>query len=261
MKTLDSLRVALIQADLVWENPIRNRLNFEQIILSLIGKADVVFLPETFTTGFTTTIEKLSEEMEGPTVFWLKELSNKTKIAIGGSIYLKEGELYFNRFVFVTPEGELSFYDKRHLFSIGGESNLIKSGANRVVISYLGWRIAPFICYDLRFPVWCRNRSDIDLMVFVANWPEPRKEVWKVLLRARAIENQVFVAGVNRIGIDGNRIGYNGDSQLVTARGEIAEPIANLDPRILLYELSKSVLHDFRVKFPVDKDADQFLIT
>ena len=260
MKTCDSLRIALIQNELVWENPIQNRLNFEQLILSLIGKADVVFLPETFTTGFTSAIEKLSESMDGPTLTWLIELSKKTKIAIGGSLYLKEKDLYFNRFVFLTPEGDLSFYDKRHLFSIGGESKCLQPGVSRVVISYLGWRIAPFICYDLRFPVWCRNKSDIDLMIFVANWPEPRKEVWKVLLRARAIENQVYVAGVNRVGIDGNSVSYNGESQLVTARGEIAEPIASLDSRILLYELSKSLLDDFRVKFPVEKDADQFLI-
>jgi predicted amidohydrolase len=261
MKTLDNLRVALIQDDLVWENPIQNRLNFEQIILSLIGKSEVVFLPETFTTGFTIAIPQLAENMDGPTLGWLTELSKRTNIAIGGSLFIKEADEYFNRFVFVTPEGELSFYDKRHLFSIGGESNLLKSGAKRVVISYLGWRIAPFICYDLRFPVWCRNKSDIDLMVFMANWPESRQEVWKILLRARAIENQVYVAGINRIGMDGNGISYTGDSQLVTAKGEVAEPVANLDSRILFYNLSKSDLHDFRVKFPVEKDADQFLIT
>jgi len=261
MKQIANLQVALIQEDLIWENPIQNRLNFELLIFSLVGKADVVFLPETFTTGFTNAIEPLSENLQGPTVTWLLELSIKTKIALGGSLFIHEGDEYFNRFVFVTPEGDLSFYDKRHLFSIGGESNLLKPGARRVVISYLGWQIAPFICYDLRFPVWCRNKSDIDLMVFVANWPAPRLEVWNVLLRARAIENQVYVAGVNRVGTDGNGTNYAGESQLINARGELVAPVPNLDSRILLFDLSKSALDDFRVKFPIDKDADQFIIT
>ncbi len=261
MKQIANLRVALIQEDLVWEDPIQNRLNFELLIFSLVGKTDVVFLPETFSTGFSVAIKELAENMQGPTVTWLLELANKTKIALGGSLFIHEGDAYFNRFVFATPEGDLSFYDKRHLFSIGGESNLLVPGARRVVLSYLGWRIAPFICYDLRFPVWCRNKSDIDLMMFVANWPAPRSEVWNVLLRARAIENQVYVAGVNRVGTDGNGIYYAGESQLVNARGEQVASATNLDSRILLFDLSKSDLHDFRVKFPVEKDADQFLIT
>jgi omega-amidase len=168
--------------------------------------------------------------------------------------------LYYNRFVFITPKGEISFYDKRHLFSIGGESDLLSSGDQRKIVHYLGWRIALYVCYDIRFPVWCRNVDDTDLMIFTANWPDSRSEVWTVLLKTRAIENQVYVAGVNRTGTDGNGDFYKGESQMFNARGELVPLTIITGSKLLSYEISKQVLNDFRIKFPVANDADRFLI-
>ena len=181
-------------------------------------------------------------------------------MAIGGSLIIQDGGLFYNRFVFVTPTGEISCYNKRHLFSIGGESVSFTSGDQRVIVDYLGWRIALYICYDLRFPVWCRNLEDTDLMIFTANWPASRKEVWNTLLKARAIENQVYVAGVNRVGNDGNGILYSGESQMINSRGEILTENTLTSNGLLTYEISKSVLNDFREKFPVSNDADSFVI-
>lgn len=260
MKVTDNLRVTLVQADLVWEDPALNRLNLERLILRMDGETDVVFLPETFTTGFSVQTESLAEPMNGPTIDWLLSLTKKANLAIGGSLLIREDERFFNRFVFIKPDGGISFYDKRHLFSIGGESDTITAGDQRVVVNYLGWRIALYICYDLRFPVWCRNTADTDLMIFSANWPDSRREVWNTLLKARAIENQVYVAGVNRIGTDGEGLTYRGDSQMINARGEVMAINAPVLNELLTYRISKQELTDFRDKFPVAKDADHFLI-
>jgi len=260
MEIKDNLRITLAQVDLVWENPNLNRINVDFQINQLIGQTDLVILPETFTTGFTMCASDFAEPMDGPTVNWLLSLSQKTGIAIGGSLLIKDNGLYFNRFVFVTPEGEIYHYNKRHLFSIGGESNSFTVGDQRMIINFSGWRIALYICYDIRFPVWCRNVNDTDLMIFTANWPSSRNEVWKVLLKARAIENQVYVAGINRIGKDGNGIDYIGDSQIINSRGEAIRETTLSNTGVLTYEISLKELNDFRVKFPVGNDADQFLI-
>jgi len=260
MQTKDNLRITLAEVDLAWENSGENRLNFQGLIYQLTGKSDLVILPETFTTGFTMHAHELAEPMDGPTVKWMLHLSETTGVAIGGSLLIRDNDLYYNRFVFVTPEGGISYYNKRHLFSIGGESTAFTAGDQRLVINYLGWRIAFYVCYDLRFPVWCRNKNDTDLMIFSANWPAARREVWNTLLKARAIENQVYVAGVNRIGKDGSDILYLGESQLINPRGEIMDKTFSTSGELLLYEISKSDLDDFRVKFPVSNDADRFLI-
>lgn len=260
MELKENLRVSLAQVDLAWENPLKNRENLELLILQLVGKSDVVILPETFTTGFSMRTSELAEPMDGPTLKWLLDLSKMSGVAIGGSLLVKVDGCNFNRFVFVTPDGEISFYDKRHLFSMGGESNLLTSGDDRQIINYLGWRIALYVCYDIRFPVWCRNLADTDLMIFTANWPDSRREVWNTLLKARAIENQVYVAGVNRIGTDGEGIYYSGQSQMINAKGELLIQVENHTPELLTFQISLTELNDFRRKFPVANDADHFVI-
>jgi len=260
MEIKDILRITLAQVNLVWENPEQNRLDFEMQIRQLSGKSDLVILPETFATGFSMRACDLAEPMDGPTVNWLLSLSRTTGLAIGGSLIIKENGLYYNRFVFVTPEGDISHYDKRHLFSIGGESISFTGGNKKLIVNFHGWRIAFYICYDVRFPVWCRNVNDTDLMIFTANWPASRNEVWKTLLKARAIENQVYVAGVNRIGKDGNDISYIGESQILNSKGEMMSGSERTIDGYLSYEISLKELNDFREKFPVANDADQFLI-
>ncbi len=256
----NNLRIALAQVDLVWENPEQNRLNLKKDIESLKGVCDVLILPETFTTGFSMSSINLAEPMDGPTVSWLIGLSASTQIAICGSLIIKDNELVYNRFVFVQPDGQISFYDKRHLFSIGGESYPFVNGDKRMIVNYLGWRIALYICYDLRFPVWCRNVGDTDLMIVTANWPAARNEVWNILLKARAIENQVVVAGVNRIGTDGNGVTYSGNSQMINMKGENIAPVLTMDNGWITYEVSLNELQDFKEKFPVARDTDKFTI-
>ena len=260
MENKNNLRITLAQVDLVWENPEQNRLNLKKDIESLKGVCDLLILPETFTTGFSMGAFNLAEPMDGPTINWLLEMSANTQIAICGSLIVKADELVYNRFVFVQPDGRISFYDKRHLFSIGGEAYPFVKGDKRLIINYSGWRIALFICYDLRFPVWCRNVNDTDLMIVTANWPTSRNEIWNILLKARAIENQVFVAGVNRTGTDGNRVSYSGNSQMINMRGEKIAPIVTMDNGWTTYEVSLKELHDFSEKFPVARDADKFTI-
>jgi len=260
MEIKDILRITLAQVNLIWENPEQNRLDLEMQIRQLTGKSDLVILPETFTTGFSMRACDLAEPMDGPTVNWLLGLSRTTGLAIGGSLIIQENSLNYNRFVFITPGGKIFHYDKRHLFSIGGESVSFTAGNQRMIVNFHGWRIAFYICYDVRFPVWCRNVNDTDLMIFTANWPASRNEVWKTLLKARAIENQVYVAAVNRVGKDGNDISYIGESQIFNSRGEVLTGSDTTAEGYLSYDISLQELNDFREKFPVANDADQFLI-
>lgn len=254
------LHITLAQVNLFWENPEKNREYLEVQIKQLKGISDLVILPETFTTGFSVRASDMAESMDGPTIRWLLALSRESGLAIGGSLLIKENNFCYNRFVFVTPGGEISVYDKRHLFSIGGESDVFQPGTQRTIIGYSGWKIALYICYDIRFPVWCRNINDTDLMIFTANWPSGRSNVWDLLLKARAVENQVYVAGVNRVGIDGENISYSGGSQLVNARGEVLKEVNSTHEGMITHEISLTDLNEFREKFPVAKDADRFLI-
>jgi omega-amidase len=260
MEIKDKLRITLAQVDLAWQDPQQNRHDLEILIRQLVGKSDLVILPETFTTGFSMYVFDLAERMDGTTIKWLIDLSHTTGIAIGGSLIIKDNDLFYNRFVFVTPSGEISYYNKRHLFSMGGESASFTAGDHRLIVNFYGWRIAFYICYDIRFPVWCRNLNDTDLMVFSANWPDVRSEVWKTLLKARAIENQVFVAGVNRLGTDGNNISYLGESQVINSKGEVQREYSLNPDGMVSYEILMKELTDFREKFPVANDADRFLI-
>lgn len=222
MENPDKLRVALVQAPIEWENPEANRLRFGRQLCELQGKADVALLPETFTTGFSMDAAVLAEPPGGPTLPAVKEWAAAYNLAIAGSFIAAENGRYFNRGFFVTPEGDVRLYDKRHLFRMAGENEHYTAGNTRLVVPYKGWNIALVICYDLRFPVWCRNvNNEYDVLLCCANWPEARVRAWRTLLEARAIENMAYVCGVNRVGTDGNGIPFRGDSLAFSPKGEI----------------------------------------
>jgi omega-amidase len=251
------LKVSIIQADLLWENKSGNLKKLEALIMPLFNKTDLVILPEMFNTGFSMNAS-LGESMQGETVQWMKAVSSRGNFGICGSLIIKEGKNYFNRFVFLSPENPIHYYDKRHLFGMGGEDTTFKPGNSKLIFTFRGMRISPFICYDLRFPVWSRNHDNYDLAVYTASWPESRMNVWNTLLRARAIENQCYVAGCNRIGTDDMGINYNGLSQIISPRGELI-CTAGTDMECALTEnLSLQELIDFRIKFNVFGDADEF---
>jgi omega-amidase len=254
------MKISIIQPDLVWEDKSGNLKSLGKLISPLKNKTDIVILPEMFSTGFSMNPENLSESPEGVTFEWMKNISESGNFGLCGSYMVREHNHFFNRWVFVTPEKESWYYDKRHLFSMGGEDKFFTPGKTRLIFSFRGIRISPYICYDLRFPVWSRNRNDCDLIIYAANWPESRGEVWKTLLAARAIENQCFVAGVNRIGMDGEDVKYSGDSMIINPRGEVIVS-ANLNVECTVTgEISLTELSDFRKKFPVLNDADNFHI-
>ncbi len=259
MKT-NIIETSIIQCDLAWESVDENISRFDSIIKTIKEDPHIVILPEMFTTGFTMNPRPFAEPSNGKTTQWLLRNAKEYGFAICGSIIIVESDKYYNRFLFATPAGELFEYNKRHLFSIGKEHIEYTSGSDRVVIDYLGWRILPQICYDLRFPVWSRNRNDYDLMINVANFPGSRREVWNTLLKARAIENQCYVAAANRVGIDGMNISYTGDSQLVNARGQVVAQQEQNEEGIISTSFNLKELIDFRIKFPVLPDADEFSI-
>ena len=257
---MDLFRISLVQFDIGWEEPVKNRAKLESLLEPLIGQSDLILLPEMFTTGFSLNARQLAETMEGESVAWMKYQAKRTGSAIAGSLIIEENGRYFNRFLFVTPTDLLFYYDKRHLFSMGEENQFFNRGKKRVVVNYKGWRIALFVCYDLRFPVWCRSIKDADLMLFTANWPENRSIVWQTLTQARAIENQLYVAGVNRIGTDGANISYAGQSRVIGPRGNILADLKNPGEIVETIAISLDELNLFRVKFPVGRDEDSFEI-
>lgn len=255
---MQDLRITLVQADLIWHQPEANRTQFEDIFADLEGKTDLIVLPEMFTTGFTMTPEALAEPEDGETVQWLKQQAHRLDVAIVGSVVTQVGDHYRNRLFFTPPNGEQQVYDKRHLFRMGGEHNHYEAGRERVVVEYKGWRIMPQICYDLRFPVFSRNHNEYDLLLYVANWPKPRRQPWRTLLQARAIENLTYVAGVNRVGTDGAGLEYSGDSLLVDFTGECLIDQAAEQAFVETYTLDSRALNDFRKRFPAWMDADAF---
>ncbi len=252
----DSLKVSWIQAPLVWENADGNRSFFENEI-SLI-ETDVVLLPEMFTTGFSMNPSALAETMDGETIQWMRRLAAQQNCAIAGSVIIREDEQYFNRLVWMNPDGAYWTYDKRHLFSYAGEEKVYTAGNERVVWNFKGWRILPQVCFDLRFPVWARNQNDYDLAFYVANWPSKRSFPWKQLLVARAIENQAFVIGVNRVGDDGNGIAHSGDSLALNALGETLEASTPFQKSVDTVELRKEDLELVRNRFQFLQEQDDF---
>ena len=267
---MSSLTVSLIQTNLLWENKRANLDMLSKKIEGIIEKTEVIILPEMFSTGFTMKPELLAENMEGETLQWMKKISAEKKVILTGSIIIKENNEFFNRMVWMMPNGKYGIYDKRHLFAYGNEQLHYNAGSKRVIASVKGWKINLQVCYDLRFPVWARQfpislkkepviSLEYDLLIYIANWPERRNRAWKTLLQARAIENQCFVVGVNRVGQDGNGIYYSGDSMIVDALGEILYQKTN-EEDIFTYKLEKNNLTEVREKFPFWKDADHFLI-
>ncbi|MBL7953153.1 MAG: amidohydrolase [Flavobacteriales bacterium] len=255
---MSDLRVTLVQSMLHWEDAAANRAMFSEKLTALKGTTDLVVLPEMFTTGFSMRSTELAEPMSGPTVAWMKEQAKATGAALYGSVIITDGGKYFNRGLFVTPEGQVTAYDKRHLFRFADETSHYSAGQERVVVEWHGWRILLQVCFDLRFPVFARNRGDYDAMLYVANWPEARRYPWSQLLIARAIENQVYVAGVNRVGMDGKGIHYTGDSVVIDPRGAVMGQVEPSQEGFATVELDRTVLEDFRAKFPVAKETDDF---
>lgn len=248
--------VTLLQTDLIWENPEANR-NSIAYKLSSIAQTDLIILPEMFTTGFTMNPKPFAETMKGDTVLWMQNLAATYRCAIVGSVIIQEGKIYYNRMLFVTKEGDIQYYDKRHLFTLAGEEKTYSKGNERVIVEFNGWRILLQICYDLRFPVFSRNDDDYDVAIYVANWPKPRIHAWKTLLQARAIENMAYVIGLNRIGSDGNNYEYSGNSRLIDPMGEIIVDSSDLD-RKSAGKLDKKFLFEMRSKFNFLKDRDGF---
>ncbi|MFN5324181.1 MAG: amidohydrolase [Bacteroidota bacterium] len=258
---MNTLRVSLLQTTLLWEDPNGNRLIIEEQLRPLSkGSSDIIILPEMFTSGFTMNASSVSEKMNGTTVQWMHALAQRKNAVVCGSLVIKSGSRYYNRFVWMPPDGSLAFYDKRHLFRMAGEHNSYAAGKRKKIFEYKGWRICPMVCYDLRFPVWTRNTEGYDLLIYVANWPEKRRLAWNTLLPARAIENQCYVAAVNRVGKDGKGIIYSGDSQIFDPLGDQITKTPTNKGALVTAKLYKNQLEDLRRSFPVSMDADRFSI-
>ena len=265
--TLDDLRITLVQADTVWHDAAANRERIARILDEDTPGSDLIVLPETFTTGFSNEAVATAESMDGETVAWMREQSRLLDAAITGSVQVRVGDAVFNRLLWAMPDGTLLHYDKRHLFRMAGEHKRFAAGGGRLLVDFRGWRICPLVCYDLRFPVYSRNRfdasrtgdSDYDLLLYVANWPATRHEVWRTLLKARAIENLCFVAGVNRAGTDGHGQPHLGASALIDATGQ-AVVECDAAPQLARATISLEALRDYRRRFPAHLDADQFAL-
>ena len=252
------LTITLVQTHLLWENPQANRTAFQSKIEKLQNTADLIILPEMFTTGFTMNAAPFAETMDGETIRWMKTLAQKMNTAITGSIIIKHEDRYFNRLLFVEPNGAVSHYDKRHTFTLAGEDKVYEKGLQKIIIDYRGWKICPQICYDLRFPVWSRNTEGYDFLYYVANWPKPRINAWDTLLQARAIENMCYCAGVNRIGIDGYGHEYTGNS---AAYNMLGTPIATAkNEELVTVALDKEHLKAYRQKLRFLDDMDRFTL-
>lgn len=262
---MSSLTLTLVQPNLVWQNKAANLQMLEAIIKPLAGKTEVIILPEMFSTGFSMQPELLAETMDGPTINWMRTTSAKHKLIITGSLIIEDGGNYYNRLVWMLPNGHLGLYDKRHLFAYANEHEHYTAGSKRLIASVKGWKINLQVCYDLRFPVWARqqmNEDDVpeyDILVYVANWPEKRSEAWKTLLQARAIENQAYCIGVNRIGNDGNNIYHSGNSMIINPVGEVLYHCPHEEAAYTI-TLHKEILDRSRKTWPFLKDGDGFAI-
>jgi omega-amidase len=252
------MNVSILQSALCWENKNANLEALADKIAPMAGKTDLIVLPEMFTTGFTMNTS-LAEDMQGPTVQWMRAQAKATDAAVTGSFICSDHGAYYNRLVWATPDGQIQHYDKRHLFGLAAETQHFSAGRARLIVSWKGWRICPLICYDLRFPAWSRNQSEggFDLLLYVANWPRRRAHHWKSLLTARAIENQCFTVGVNIFGTDGNGLEYSGDSAIIDFSGHLITQISEREG-IQSAELSLEDLHTYRKQLPFLQDRDFF---
>ncbi len=266
---MQDLSVTIIQTDLFWENPTANLANLEEKIAQISLPTDLIILPEMFTTGFTMNTKMVAEPMNFTTFKWMKQQAKRTQAVITGSFIVKESEQFFNRLIWMRPDGSFETYDKRHLFRMGKEDETFTAGTKRLIVELKGWRICPLICYDLRFPIWSRNvfpnnkhrtsNIEYDLLIYVANWPSVRSQVWDILLQARAIENQSYCIGVNRVGKDGMGLEYAGNSAIIDFKGNQLSYQNNMEV-IENQILNKQELEEFRHNFPAYLDADDFEI-
>jgi omega-amidase len=279
---MSTLTITTIQADLQWEDKTANLRRLEEMISGIDQPAELVILPEMFSTGFSMRPAALAEKMDGPTIGWMQTLAARKKIILTGSVIIEEEGHYFNRLIWMLPNGQYGCYDKRHRFAYAGEDKQYTAGHKRLIASVKGWKALPLVCYDLRFPVWSRQTPpaaeasanaaaapsaaplsaeapEYDLIIYVANWPERRSHAWKTLLQARAIENQAYVIGVNRVGADGNQIAHSGDSLIIDPLGEVLYHGAAKE-EVKTLTLQKTRLEEIRERFPFWKDADHFQI-
>lgn len=263
---MKDLNITILQLNLHWESIEQNLRMFTKTISSIKGETDLIVLPEMFSTGFSMKTETLAENMSGKTVAWMKKMAAEKNCVVTGSIIAEEDGNYYNRLIWMRSDGSFEVYDKRHLFRYANEQEHYIAGNKKLIVELNGWKICPLICYDLRFPVWSRNKFkngvwDYDLLIYVANWPERRNHPWKTLLMARAMENQSYIAGVNRVGNDGNEVFHSGDSAVINYKGEILSKIKAKEENVETVLLSHSELTEFRKNFPAGMDSDQFTIT
>ena len=251
--------IALVQTNLIWENPAENRRLIELQIANLNELVDVIVLPEMFTTGFTMNPKAVAESMDGETISWMRKIAKENDAAITGSLVISENGNFYNRLVFVFPDGSLQHYDKRHLFSFAGEDKEYSAGKDKLIVEHKGFRICLLICYDLRFPVFSRNVENYDVLLYVANWPKIRTNAWDILLKARAVENMCYVIGVNRTGFDGNNHEYEGHSQVVNYLGNY-EITPTEKEGLFVTLLDKEILLETRKKMAFLDDKDEFII-
>lgn len=254
------LHITLIQTDIVWEDKPANLAHYEQLITGISGPRHVVVLPEMFSTGFSMAPEQLAEPMTGDTVRWMIRIAATNRCILTGSLIIEDNGAYYNRMLWVQPDGQIHHYDKRHLFGYANEDKHYTRGERRTIVQVNGWRINLMVCYDLRFPVWARNTSEeYDVLLYVANWPDRRALAWKTLLQARAIENQCYVVGVNRVGTDAKGLNYSGDSSVFGPLGEQLWQHAHTEA-VQTVTLDAETLQQTRANLPFLKDADKFLL-
>ena len=263
----NSLNVSIIQSDIIWENPAQNLSNLSHKIKEISNEVDLIVLQEMFTTGYTLNASTMAETMSGNTIQWMLEKAKEKDALIMGSIIIKEShtgpnekENYFNRLLVAFPNGEIQYYDKRHLFTYADEDKIFTAGKNRTIINYKGWKLLPLICYDLRFPVWSRNTDEFDVLIYVANWPNTRVSAWDTLLKARAIENLCYVVGANRLGIDANNLEYNGHSAIIDCMGNTILEFNESQKATKSIALDKNHIENSRNKFSFLNDKDEFEI-
>ena len=255
----ETLKITLVQSHLVWENPAANRAAFDNHLKS-ITETDVVVLPEMFTTGFTMNAQQVAEPTNGITFSWMQNWAKQLDCAITGSVVVEDDGAFYNRLFFVYPNGESKYYDKKHLFTLANEHKTYNGGTERLILEYLGWKICPLICYDLRFPVWARNTDKYDVLIYTANWPQVRTSAWDALLKARAIENMSYCIGVNRIGKDGNGYEHSGHSAVYDCLGELISTSDMEIPLVQTITLSKEHILKTREKLRFLEDMDHFTL-
>lgn len=256
----NNLNIAIIQTDIVWESSTESLAKLNDKIIELDPSVELMILPEMFATGFTINVKKVKQAMDGEIVSWIKKTAIEKKVAIYGSVVIEDNHNFYNRAIFAFPNGDIEYYDKKHLFTLAGEDKFFSSGIVRKVITYKGWKIMPLVCYDLRFPVWSRNDLDYDLVLYTANWPERRIYAWNTLLKARAIENMSYVVGTNRVGTDGNNIIYSGESTIINPMGEEILGLPKYTEDIKNMTLNKEEQNNIRKKLSFLDDQDSFKI-